>query len=145
MDTRRNLQAKQPYVTDMPEGNGWPEPLVDNSDQIKTVVMDGKMGESRMNDGINTSQAKTGGWKLPEGSNQATPSEDHLLFTDARDHTGLDSTKTFQQLDGGHSDPGGDTSPVITEPHLNEDELPHVGSDLQTSQQKRGEHKRVEG
>jgi len=41
---RKNLQAVQPHIQYEPEGNGWPEPLVDQSDEIKHTYTVGKSG-----------------------------------------------------------------------------------------------------
>lgn len=97
---RRNGQVAQPNVEQMPEGNGWPDPLTDESNPVTQTVSVGKNGESIMNDGINTSQAKTGGWSLPEGDSagpatQAPTNEDTMGRS-------RDPLKTSQQLDGAH-------------------------------------------
>lgn len=44
-DLKKNLMVKQPNVTELPENNGWPTPLVDESSPIRQVVNMGKVGE----------------------------------------------------------------------------------------------------
>jgi hypothetical protein len=42
--TRENGQVKQPGIEYEPEGNGWPEPLVDASDKLTCTYTVGKSG-----------------------------------------------------------------------------------------------------
>lgn len=103
MDTpnlRKNGQVVQPNVEQMPEGNGWPDPLTDESDPVGMKMSVGKNGESIMNDGINTSQAKTGGWHLAEGDGQAPVSQPDASV-DQSPPSG-DPLKTSQQKAGAH-------------------------------------------
>jgi hypothetical protein len=103
---RRNGQVVQPNVEQMPEGNGWPTPLTDESNPVQMKVQDGKNGESIMNDGINTSQTKTGGWSLTEGSAPASATQPNTQGDEAV-RSG-DPLKTSQQIAGEHHLPESD-------------------------------------
>lgn len=137
-DTRRNLMTNQPYTTNMPEGNGWPEPLVDDSDQLRIQVLDGKNGERIMDDGLKTSQQKEMGHHAPEGDPLPTPTQPP--YTDGQRAAGLQTT-------GFVSDPGGNQSiPVPSEQYITDGDLSGGARDpLKTSQQLRMEHKSPEG
>lgn len=43
---RKNLQAKQPNIQYEPEGNGWSEPLADESNPVTYKYTTGKSGSS---------------------------------------------------------------------------------------------------
>jgi len=44
---RKNGNCKQPHIQYEPEGNGWPEPLTDQSNPIKHSYTVGKSGETK--------------------------------------------------------------------------------------------------
>lgn len=103
---RKNGQVVQPNVEFMPDNNGWPTPLTDESNPVRQQVTVGKNGESIMNDGINTSQSKNGGWHLPEGSSQGAATQPNTQ-SDGSASSG-DPLKTSQQKQGGHHLPEGE-------------------------------------
>lgn len=105
-DLKRNMQVQQPNIAELPEGNGWPDPLTDSGPQLRQQINDGKNGESIMNDGANTSQAKTGGWHLPEGDSSASGTQPNTSPDTPRAGRN-DPTKTSQMLEGGHHTPEG--------------------------------------
>lgn len=100
-ELRKNGQVVQPNVEQMPDNNGWPEPLTDESNPVGMKVTVGKNGESTMNDGISTSQNQTGGWSLGEGK---APGATTPVATDGDEklRTDGDPLKTSQQKDGAH-------------------------------------------
>jgi hypothetical protein len=99
-----NLQVAQPNVAELPEGNGWPKPLTDESNPLKQTVSYGRNGEQNNMDDLRTSQMKDGGHHLPEGRNQAT-----ATTADASEKkSGGDPLKTSQQKSSDHKLPEGD-------------------------------------
>lgn len=62
---RKNGQVVQPNVANVPDNNGWPEPLTDTSNPIKHTVSIGRLGESKNIPGDKTAQDAR---HLPEGS-----------------------------------------------------------------------------
>jgi hypothetical protein len=43
-ETKVNLQTKQPFIQEAPEGNGWPTPLTDESNPVTYKYTTGKSG-----------------------------------------------------------------------------------------------------
>lgn len=96
-DLRKNLQVKQKGIQYEPEGNGWPEPLVDESSPLKMKVETGSSGESKTLGLTGSSQDV---YSLPEGDFKASPSSSSTESSGG-------GFKTGQQKQGLHSDPGG--------------------------------------
>lgn len=127
-DLRKNLQVKQPNVAYEPEGNGWPEPLTDSGPAIRQVINDGKNGESRMNDGLKTSQDK---WSTPEGSYAAGSSTEGPVS--GQSASGIKTS-------GYVSDPAG-SGAGATQPDTSEPSGRSSFDATSTSQQRLGHHK----
>jgi hypothetical protein len=87
---RRNGQVVQPNIEYTPEGNGWPEPLTDESNPIRHTVTAGRNGESIANDGKGK-ECGTGG--RPEGGSYQDLGGTGSL---------TDELKTSQQKSGEH-------------------------------------------
>jgi hypothetical protein len=120
--TRKNGQVVQPNVEFVPDNNGWPEPLTDPSTPYRISVTNGKNGESKMDDGLKTSQDA---WHLPEGT---TP-------VSAVQPDGLDGQRGSQDSISQKiwSQPGGD-SPKASQPDLDGDTPVRSSDPLKTSQ-----------
>lgn len=103
-----NLQVRQPNVVDPPEGNGWPTPLTDESNPIRQAVTNGSNGEvTGVDNRIQTSQSKNGGWSLCEGMGGAS-APDNQGIDESQMGAGLrDPLKTTQQIRGEHHKPEG--------------------------------------
>lgn len=127
MDLKRNLQVNQPNVTELPEGNGWPEPLGENSNPLRMKVTNGRNGESSMGPKIATSQQGRGEHHTPEteGSSGNTSGAGALSGP-------LSTPETYN---GGASDGG----------FVGSDRGDYSTSIPKTSQQKRGDHSCPEG
>jgi hypothetical protein len=139
-DLKRNLQVKQPYVTDMPEGNGWPEPLTDESSPLRMTVNNGKNGESSMNDGISTSQQREAGHHAPEGD-ATSPATQPPYLDSQRASDGGFSTTAFVSDPGGSDYSVGDPANNLTDGDMGSG----LKDPFKTTQQLRGEHHNPEG
>lgn len=134
---RKNGQVVQPNTELVPDNNGWPEPLTDESSPYKIGVTNGKNGESSMNDGINTSQKSTGGWHLPEGE-KSGPATNEASGTDGQRGSNDNVSQNIW------SQPATTTGPA-TQPNTDGDEKVRSGNPLETSQQAIGAHHKPEG
>lgn len=99
-DKLRSGQVKQKNIEYPPEGNGWPDALVSNDNPVGTKVSVGSNGGSQQMDGLSTSQSKTGGWSLTEG----TPAEGATQPNTNADKSVRSGNplQTSQQAIGGH-------------------------------------------
>jgi len=61
------LQVNQPNIEQLPQGNGWPTPLVDPSGTLKMAVTNGQSGSQKNIDPISTSQQDRKEHQLGEG------------------------------------------------------------------------------
>lgn len=59
-DRRKNLQLNQQNIEPMPEGNGWPKPLTDPSDQLRIAPTEGKSGSSESRDVASMKRSNVG-------------------------------------------------------------------------------------
>jgi hypothetical protein len=99
-----NLQVAQPNVEQLPEGNGWPTPLTDESSPLKQSITNGRNGESNNMEDLRTSQMKEGGHHLAEGQSGATATQPNT----GESKKGGDPLKTSQQKGSGHDTPEGE-------------------------------------
>lgn len=137
-DIRKNGQVNQPNVTNVPDNNGWPEPLTDPSNPYARKVTVGRNGESMAGD-IKTSQQKAGEHHKAEGSQGATPSQPEGYLTSERTSSPFATT-------GRVSDPAGNNDPKATMPPYSEDAIGRANSDpTVTTQQHDKAHKLPEG
>ena len=138
VDIRKNGQVVQPNVEQMPDDNGWPEPLTDPSTPYKIGVTNGKNGEQTQMDGMKTSQDI---WSLTEGKSggAVTPEADGQ---DGQRAPGGEQQNTSQNI---WSDPSGMKDGYIKQPDVDGDTPVRSKDPLKTSQQAIGDIHDPEG
>lgn len=125
---RKNGQVVQPSTEYVPDNNGWPDPLTDESSPYRVTVTNGKNGESKMDDGLKTSQDA---WHLPEGTTPVSAVQPEGLDGQRASNDNV-SQKIWSQAGGSGAKP--------LQPDLDGDTSVRSSDPLKTSQMASDDH-----